>query len=93
MIRRTMNASLCSFSSSSSPSSSSASSPSPSPWYRPSAIYCYNTQTKAWTHKAASVVHRGGAMAVAGTTIAIAGGFDPSTNKTTSVVDIFVVDF
>jgi hypothetical protein len=61
--------------------------------YKPSAMYCYNTETGAWTHKDATAMHRGGAIAVVGTTIAVAGGFDTRTNKTTSVIDIFQVSF
>jgi hypothetical protein len=62
--------------------------------YKPSAMYCYNTQTGAWTHSAASVMHRGGVIAVSGgTTVAVAGGFDIDKNTTTSVVDIFSVSF
>jgi hypothetical protein len=55
----------------------------------PSALYCFNTATDAWSSMPCTVEHKGGAMAVVGSTVMVAGGFNTSTSQPTAVVDIF----
>jgi hypothetical protein len=57
----------------------------------PNALYCYDTVNLLWRHGPATAVHKGGAMAVVGSTIMIAGGYSgtETTSEPTAVVDIF----
>ena len=61
----------------------------------PNALYCYDTATLLWHHAPATVLHKGGAMAVVGNTVMVAGGYtgDLLLSKPTAVVDIFDVSF
>lgn len=58
------------------------------------ALYCLDTATLRWARLACPNAHKGGAMAVAGSTIMVAGGFDPAKKGTTAtdIVDIFTLD-
>lgn len=60
----------------------------------PSAVYCYDTRTAKWSMLQCSVPHAGGAIVKLGSSILIAGGFDPSSPvaQATSTVDIFKLD-
>ena len=57
----------------------------------PSTLYCLDTATSAWSRHKCQAEHAGGAMAVSGNTVMIAGGYDPQAKDTTpsDVVDIF----
>ena len=61
----------------------------------PNALYCYDTATLLWHHAPATERHQGGAMAVVGKTVMIAGGYtgDFLLSKPTAVVDIFDVSY
>lgn len=57
----------------------------------PSAVYCHNTETAAWSMLNCTVEHQGGSIVAVGNSILVAGGFDGTTGKTNSndVVDVF----
>ena len=57
--------------------------------------YCYDTATLLWHHAPATERHQGGAMAVVGHTVMVAGGYtgDFLLSKPTAVVDIFDVSY
>jgi hypothetical protein len=59
--------------------------------YSPSAVYCYDPKQAKWSSMPCSVQHKGGAIAVSGSTVAVAGGFDEKTSRPTAVIDIFDV--
>jgi hypothetical protein len=56
-----------------------------------SALYCYDTKEGNWAGPyTCSAVHRGGGLEVVGSSIFIAGGYDPDRkNAPTDVVDVF----
>ena len=58
------------------------------------ALYCLDTATLRWARLACPNAHKGGAIAVAGATIMVAGGFDPADKGTsaTDAVDLFTLD-
>eukprot|EP00041_Stephanoeca_diplocostata_P026813 m.729685 g.729685 ORF g.729685 m.729685 type:complete len:292 (-) comp23050_c0_seq28:1997-2872(-) len=54
-------------------------------------LYCYHPATQRWVNFATSVAHQGGAVTGRGSTVVVAGGFNPSSDdvSTTAAIDIF----
>jgi hypothetical protein len=57
------------------------------------ALYCLDSISMRWARLPCSNAHKGGAIAVVGSTVFVGGGFDPANKKTlaTDTVDLFTL--